>query len=102
MQHMYTWNPQQLTEAGFDIAVWKFLSSTCSISSTSFKSHFDVMSRWDFFSRYRFAIKKIEEKFGSFNYFYYLCIGNTEVPKTLLLEKKKNQTLWNTLIEKDS
>ena len=50
------------------------------------------MSRWDFSHDTDLRLKEIEEKFGSFNYFYYLCIGNTEVTKTLLLETK-NQTL---------
>ena len=35
-------------------------------------------------------IKKIAKKFGSFVFLLYLCIGNTEVPKTLLLRKENS------------
>ena len=33
------------------------------------------MSRWDFSHDTDLRLKEIEEKFGSFNYSYYLCIG---------------------------
>lgn len=36
------------------------------------------------------SLKKSWNKFGGFNYFLYLCIGNTEVTKTLLLEKEQH------------
>ena len=35
-------------------------------------------------------IKKLQKKFGSFVFLMYLCIGNTEVPKTLLLRKENS------------
>ena len=37
--------------------------------------------------------KKSQNKFGGFNYLLYLCIGNKEITKTLLIEKENNK-LW--------
>ena len=36
----------------------------------------------------RCHLKKSEKKFGGFIFLLYLCIGNTEVTKTLLIEKE--------------
>ena len=41
-------------------------------------------------------LQKSQNKFGGFNYLLYLCIGNKEVTKTLLIQKENNK-LWTQL-----